>query len=159
MSTTELLDKTFMELYTMKDNYIFPQTMQERIDIKDANPIMLLDKIHDIGFADKEKNSQRSLGASHDIYNYWINAEGKNFIDNLPLAFLGKPFTYYKEQKDTTNTLSLEKLHLELATLRNEVLDYEETKERAKNSQRWAIVAVVISGLAVIVSLLQWLYK
>jgi hypothetical protein len=41
MSTTELLDKTFMELYTMKDNYIFPQTMQERIDIKDANPIML----------------------------------------------------------------------------------------------------------------------
>ncbi|WP_276502914.1 hypothetical protein [Terrimonas pollutisoli] len=156
MTETELLDKTFMFLYTMDDEYIFPSAFEKRVDIGKANPIMLLNTIHDIGFAGKEKNTQQSLGASQTIHNYWINSDGTNFIKRLPADFSQRPYTYYRQQKDADTNLSLEKANLEIIDLRNKVFDYDETKIRSKNAIRWSAGATVAAVLMLMLQMLQW---
>lgn len=85
-----------MYLHKMDDPYTFPSAFEKSVDIGKTNPIMLLDTIHNIGFADKEKNSQQTLGASQNIYNYWINAKGIRFIESISGDnFKDKPYSYY----------------------------------------------------------------
>lgn len=102
MLTTELLDKTFMELYTMKDPYIFPSVLPKYIEVGNTNPIMLLDEIYKIGYADKEKNTQQN-GGSQSVYNYWLNSSGYNFIDDLPKEFVEHPYSYYIKRIQESN--------------------------------------------------------
>jgi hypothetical protein len=156
MDRTELLDKTFMYLYTMEDQYIFPAAFEKRIDTGKTSPVMLLDTIHDIGFAAKVKNTQQSLGANQDMYNYWLNEAGNTFIKDLPPDFTNRPFSYYMQEASSNKSLSLEKLNLELATLRNEVFDYGETERRSKNAVLWSAGATIIAALSLIILLLQW---
>lgn len=152
MMETELIDKTFIFLSKMEDHYIFPSSLPNKLNLQNTNPIMLLETIYKIGFAEKEKNQQQSLGASQPIYNYWINSDGRQFIENLPAEFSQKPYTFFLQQKESDKTLSLEKLNLEITDLRNKVLDYDERKRMTKYS-------LVISFLALLVSLLALLYN
>jgi len=156
MDRTELLDKTFMYLYTMEDQYIFPAAFEKRIDIGNTSPVFLLETIYDLGFASKEKNTQQSLGAGQDMYNYWLTEAGNTFLNELPPDFTNRPFSYYRQEASSNKNLSLEKLNLELVILRNEVFDYVETKRRSKSAVRWSAGATVIAALSFIMLLLQW---
>jgi hypothetical protein len=150
MTQIELIDKAFIFLSTMEEPYIFPSALQNKLDIQNANPIMLLETLHDIGFAGKEKNTQQSLGASQTIYNYWINSQGKQFIESLPAEFSQNPYTFLIQQKNSDKNLTLEKANLEIVYLRNKVFDYDETKRRAKWGMNFAVIAIVISALALL---------
>lgn len=97
METEQLLDDVFVFLSTMKDQYIFPRALQERLIIDNTNPTMLLDTLHEIGFASKDKNSQQSLGGTQAVYNYSLNSKGISFINKLPSDYKNKPYTYYSK--------------------------------------------------------------
>jgi hypothetical protein len=155
MDKTELLDKTFMFLFKMEDKHTFPSAFEKKINTGKTNPVMLLETIYQIGYASREKNRQQSLGAGQDIYNYWLNESGYTFIDELPQEFINKPFSYHKQKENSNKNLSLEKLNLELETLRNVVFDYEETKTRSKNAISWSAGATIIAGISLIILLFQ----
>jgi len=112
MSTTEMLNKTFVELYSMKDPYVFPSALSKHIEVGNTNPIMLLDEIYKIGYADKEKNTQQS-GGSQSVYNYWLNPSGYNFIDDLPKEFVERPYSYYIKFIQESNDKKQERDKLE----------------------------------------------
>lgn len=122
MDKTELLNQTFMYLYAMEDPYTFPSAFEKKLNIGNANPIMLLDAIHDIGFADREKNTQQS-GASQNLYNYWMNSNGFHFIEKLPTEFTNLPYTYHLKlnaEKDALKEVREETDHkLKQVTLGN----------------------------------------
>ena len=94
MDKTELLNKTFLYLHTMEDPYTFPSAFEKILNTTGAYSVMLLDTIHEIGFAGKEKNLQQR--SSQPIYNYWINAKGIQFIESISDdTFKDKPYSYY----------------------------------------------------------------
>lgn len=77
-----------------------------------------------------------------------LTSKGFSFISFEKLREEGKEEKRIKQ-------LSMEKLHLEVEELRNKLFDYDETKARAKRAEIGMIISVVLSAIAVLLTLIK----
>ena len=104
----DLLDATFLILYE-KNQKIIPDILSEYLlakglDLGKFNLIALLEEIHKIGFADKNKNISASHSHHTYMFFYNINVKGIQFVNSLPNDFLSKPYSYFIKPQLSENT-------------------------------------------------------
>ena len=109
MTETDLLDSSFMFLYSRQKESIIYKSLDVHISDNEVNSVRLLNKIFSIGFLDREVNLQQTHSHNNNIYNYSINSKGIDFIDTLPIEFTNKPYTYYKKSEEDEAELKKEK--------------------------------------------------
>jgi len=139
MTETDLLDISFMFLYSRQSEPITYRSLEPLLLNNGTQAVRHLDRICNIDFANKEINRQSTMGANTTIYNYLINSNGIHFIENLPDEFREKPYSYFIKQEK-------EKAEIE----RNEKLDEKKIKWPQKN---WLWVALITLALGWFVDL------
>lgn len=135
MTETDLLDISFMFLYSRQSESITYRSLEPILSNNGTHAIRNLDCICSISFASKEINRQATMGANTNIYNYLINSNGIHFIENLPNEFKDKPYSYFIK-------LENEKEGIE----RQERLDERKIKWPQKN-WHWVALGTFILGL------------
>jgi hypothetical protein len=77
------------------------------------------------------------------------------------LTDIGWKFTSFSEldkieaEQESASKLELEKLQLEVNTLRNQFFDYPKVKNQAKWSVRWAAISGLTAIIAIVIALLK----
>lgn len=156
MSETEILDKTFRYLYDNQNVAVHIANLTTHVgNIEGVEIYRHIEALHELGFARSKKNDQASMGANRIIYDYWISTPGIEFIQDLPNEFKYKPYSFYKQVKESDKNLSLEKVNLEVDKLRNDFFDYPETKKRTSRLEIWTIISVILAALAILISLFK----
>lgn len=159
--TTADIDLTFMFLYTRSGEYLSPKSLESLLPIT-VNPIIALESIVEAGFAKKEINKQATMGGNVNAYSYLINSTGINFINELPVDFKDKPYTYHlKLSEDKTakeeeiEAINIKKTKIDLANAERVYKTYFSTRLMA------IIAAIVSVGLLFLklAELFGWLPK
>jgi phage anti-repressor protein len=146
---TRLLDTTFMFLYESNNSSVSGKSLHPILQNNNVNPIRLLDRIHEIGFAEKEIDQQATMNGNTNIYSYTIKSSGLHFIEKLPESFNNKPYSYYLK-------LSVEK---EIKIKEKEDLDNQKLKIDLENAKRifktyWWTFGIAVAAFLISLSLL-----
>ena len=101
MTETERINDGFMYLFSKLGT---PANDRDNPNSKEGTELdvrRVLNRLYEIGFADRKENIQRTMGSNGTVYDYWINSKGLHFIDTLPKEFEKLPYSYYLElEKD-----------------------------------------------------------
>lgn len=150
----KLLDDSLMALYDYKKSLV-PDSLITKVlakgfyDREQIDPIRLLERIYEIGFANKVKNVSASMGANRDMFLYDISIKGIHFIENLPTLFKNKPYSYFLKLETDGNTKK-EEIDILQAKQTQSIID---TNKSVQRTNFWmpiltaAIVLVSLIGL------------
>jgi hypothetical protein len=146
MAQKDLIDQTFMLLYSKQDGMTSFKAMTE-IEKDMMAAIRLLDTIYDCGFLNKELQKSMSDNHGHNIHYYSIKPKGVEFVENLPSAFKDKPYSYYLKLEADKKVIQDEK----------DAIDYKikqitlKSIPTNKNIALWGLFIAFIAILAPIV--------
>ena len=148
MTERELLDISFNFLYSRQKEHITYKSLESHITDKDANPVRLLNSIYNMGFLDKELNTQQTQSHNNNIYNYSINSKRINFIETMPDEFKDKPYSYHLKIDADKQKIQNERDEIDYKikqiTLKNIPTN--------KNIALWSLMVAVIAILAPIIA-------
>jgi hypothetical protein len=85
---------------------------------------------------------------------YAIPLHIRNTIISLPGQFENDPYSYFLHIEQRANEYSSEKAFLQIEKLRNEFKDYPDTRARSKRGERYAIIAIGVSIVAIVLPFL-----
>jgi hypothetical protein len=152
MTETDRINEGFIYLFSKLGNSANDRDNPNAKDGKELDIRRLLNRLYEIGFADRKENVQRTMGSNGIVYDYWINSKGVHFIDTLPKEFKDQPYSYY---------LKLEEEEKALKKTRDD-LD-EKVKKITLNNSRFQkytpIVSAIIAGLSLISTIILSISK
>lgn len=105
MTETERIDDGFMYLFNKLGS---AANDRDNINAKEGTEHdvrRVLNRIYEIGFADRKENVQRTMGSNGIVYDYWLNSKGLHFIDTLPREFDKLPYSYYLKLEEDEKAL------------------------------------------------------
>lgn len=105
----------------------------------------IINEIEKIGFVDKIENRQRTLSNNHTCYDYEISSKAVQFIDNLPMEYQEKPYTFHLKNKYDSDQFQLKK----------QQVDFENAQKTLKSYPRTRFIAWASFAIALILALLK----
>ena len=109
MTEHDRIDITFMFLYKNETETVHDGNIPELDQMRGLERLRSLEKIYEMGFAERRENRQRSQGSNTSVYSYSINSKGIYFIDTLPIEFKGRPYSYYLKLDEDEKALKKSK--------------------------------------------------
>lgn len=147
MAETDLLDTSFMFLYSRQKEPITYKSLDVHISNNEVNSVRLLNWIYSMGFLDREVNLQQKLSHNNNIYNYSINSKGIDFIETLPIEFKDTPYKYHLQLLENERIRQRAK----------EDLDRRQTESVITTNKLtwWNVGATILFGIIVTVTQLM----